>query len=881
MKFLMTKRRVGKAGQAKADRVRRFIEERCTYSKGEWAGQSFVLLPWQWDKLIRPLFGTLNGEGLRQYRTCYVEIPKKNGKALDLETPIPTPNGWTTMRDVQPGDFLFDDLGAQCQVVAVSPVAYGRPCFEVVFGDGERIVTDAEHKWRVTSMVDKRRSGVRTHYMEMELTTEQMSHSLTSHGGQCKTYKVRVAGPVQCATLPLPIPPYTLGAWLGDGNSRNSGLTCCDPEILQGIANEGVNLLPWKNGENRAPTYGIGKGQGIQTRLRSLGVLGSKRIPVIYLRGSHSQRLALLRGLMDTDGYCSERGQCEFTTTTPALRDGFIELTRSLGYKPTSLTGTARANGKAYGEKYRISFFAFKGDEIFSVSRKAAAQKARAKNPTRSQFRQIVDIRPVPSRPVKCIAVDSPSNLYLCGRGFIPTHNTELCAAIALYMLVGDGEAGPECYVAASDREQAGLTYQAASAMVRANPTLSAHLKCLDSRKRIIYPKKNGFLQVLSSESYTKHGLSPSCVIIDEIHAHPDDELWNVLTAGTDYARRQQVVLVITTAGIYDKNSIWWRLRSKAQQVQAGLVEDPRFLPVLYLADPEKDDPADEKLWVRVNPSLGQIFTLDKIRQDYQEAKQDPVDFQNFLRFRLNIPIRQLSRWMPMDAWDKCARPVDTDSLKGRLCYGGLDLSSKLDLSAFVLVFPPVTEGEPHDVLCRFYCPEDGIMKRSRTDKVRYDLWAQHGHLTPTAGNVIDHEFIKRDVFQAAKDYRLARIDFDSFDATQIASDIMAQLNPTNNENGFQMVEFRQGVKSFNEPAKDLLVHVMKEDLRHGGQPVLRWCADNLVMRQDANANVAPDKEHATDKIDGLVALIMAWRGAMSRQGPVASVYEQRGVIVL
>lgn len=450
----------------------------------------------------------------------------------------------------------------------------------------------------------------------------------------------------------------------------------------------------------------------------------------------------------------------------------------------------------------------------------------------------------------------------------IPKKNgkTELIAAIGLYMLTNDGETGAEVYCAAADREQAGLAYQAATAMVRNSEELSSHLRLVDSRKRIYYEKKNSFLQVLSSESYTKHGLNPSCVIIDEIHAHPNDELYTVLTAGTDYARRQQVVLIITTAGIYDKNSIWWKLRTRAMQVRDGIIEDPRFLPVLYLADPEKDDPADEELWKRVNPSLGQIFTIDKIRQDYEEAKNDPADFQNFLRFRLNIPIRQLSRFMPMDKWDACAESVDPESLKGRVCFGGLDLSSKIDITAFCLVFPPEV-GDIYDVLIRFYCPDEGIMKRSRVDKVPYDLWAKQGFITATPGNVVDYDFIKADIFKAAKDYELREIGFDPWNATQIATDIMNELNPTNYKDGFQMVEMRQGAKTFNEPMKDLLVKVMHEQVRHGGHPVLRWCADNLVARKDANGNFAPDKEKATEKIDGMVALFMAWGRAMFSEG--------------
>ena len=457
----------------------------------------------------------------------------------------------------------------------------------------------------------------------------------------------------------------------------------------------------------------------------------------------------------------------------------------------------------------------------------------------------------------------------------IPKKNgkTELGAAVALYMLCADKEGRPEIYGCSGDREQAGLVYGAAAEMVRHSPVLSKYLKVLDSRKRIINPKNSGFYQVLSSESELAHGLSPSAVVMDELHAQPDDRLWNVMTSGSHYGRRQQLVIVLTTAGIYDKNSIWWKTRTKAQQIDQGIIDQPDFLPVLYLADPEKDDPADEELWKRVNHSLGQIFTIDKIREDYESVKNDPVEYQNFLRFRLNIPVKQLSRWMPMDKWDACASPVDPGTLKGRSCCGGLDLASKIDLAAFVLVFPPLEEGGPWDVIARFYCPEEGIINRSRTDKIHYDIWEKQGFLTATPGNVVDYAWIEKDIFQAAKDYDLREIGFDSWNAQATATRIMEKLNSTNDENGFQMVEVRQGAKSMNEPAKDLLVHVMQEKIRHGGQPVLRWNADNLVMRADANGNVAPDKLKATDKIDGMVSLIMAWGRAMAKK-EVVSVYK-------
>ncbi len=458
----------------------------------------------------------------------------------------------------------------------------------------------------------------------------------------------------------------------------------------------------------------------------------------------------------------------------------------------------------------------------------------------------------------------------------VPKKNgkTELGAALALYMLCADGEKAPEVYSAAADREQAGLIYQAASAMVRKNKVLSARLKVLDSRKRIINQKNNGFYQVLSSESYTKHGISPSAILFDEIHAQPNDELWTVLTSGTDYARAQQLIFVMTTAGIYDINSIWWKIRTKAIQVQAGIIKDPRFLPVLYLADPEKDDPNDEKLWERVNPSLGQIFTLDKIREDYESVKSDPVEFQNFLRFRLNIPIKQVMRWMPMQHWDKCAGPVDLCALRGKVCYGGLDMSTKIDLTAFILVFPPQEGIDKYIVVPRLYCPEETIMERSRQDRVHYEIWAQQGFLCATPGNVIDEDFIIKDVVQASKDYELRDVGFDPWGATSISNRLF-------NDHGILMTEVRQGAKSLSEPAKDILTKIMGGQVAHGGHPVLRWCADNLVMGHDANENIRPMKDKATDRIDGVVAMIIAWSRLLFTESTGPSVYERGGIEIV
>ena len=460
----------------------------------------------------------------------------------------------------------------------------------------------------------------------------------------------------------------------------------------------------------------------------------------------------------------------------------------------------------------------------------------------------------------------------------IPKKNgkTEFGAALALYLLCADGENTPRVYSAASDRDQATLVYTPAATMVRNNDTLQKKILVRDSLKRLVYAKNNGVYQVLSSEVATKHGLNPSGVIVDEIHAFRTDELWRVLTSGTDYAREQQVIVVLTTAGIWNRESIWWRLREKARQIKEGLIEDPSFLPVLYIADPDPkiDDPADEKLWIRVNPSLGQIFSLEKIREDYATASQDPVEEIDFKRFRLNIPVKQQFKWMPMLEWDACGQGIDWEALKGKECYGGLDMSTKIDLTAFVLLFPPQDGIDKHVVVPHFYCPEDTILKRSKEDAVHYDTWVDQGFMHATPGNVIDEDYIRKDVLEMKELYKIQEIGFDPKGAVAIS-------NWLHNQAGIETVEVRQGALSMSEPAKEIFVKVMTHMLEHDNHPVLRWCADNTVMQGDANENIRPMKDKATDRIDGIVALINAWNRITNVEDLGPSVYEQRGFEII
>lgn len=445
----------------------------------------------------------------------------------------------------------------------------------------------------------------------------------------------------------------------------------------------------------------------------------------------------------------------------------------------------------------------------------------------------------------------------------IPKKNgkSELGAAVALYMLLHDDDGG-EVYSAAADTMQASITFNIAAQMVRNNDKLYEAITINETLKRMSYSKKASIYQVLSAEHATKHGLNPSCIIFDEVHAQPDDRLWNVLTSGTHYARRQQLVFAMTTAGIWDTNSLWWRLLDRSQKILDGRIEDKTFLPVLYIADKDKDDPADEKVWKKTNPSLGRIFTLAKIREEFNAAKDSPVDYNNFLRFRLNIPTQSLSAWIRAEHWDKCAFPVEEEMLKGRECCAGLDLSRSTDITAFVLVFPPVLPSEKYAVICRFFIPADNLWERVRRDKVPYDIWLQQGYLMTTPGNVIDYDFVLGQIKSDSRKFNIREIVFDRWGSPKIANDLQElgfEVPKNDKDHPVRcLTEFGQGFASMNAPTKELEKMILSGEIAHGGNPVLKWMAGNVVLKSDPAGNVKPDKNASPDKIDGIVALIMA-----------------------
>jgi phage terminase large subunit-like protein len=361
-------------------------------------------------------------------------------------------------------------------------------------------------------------------------------------------------------------------------------------------------------------------------------------------------------------------------------------------------------------------------------------------------------------------------------------------------------------------------------------------------------------------------------VVFDELHAQPNRQLYEVMLHGSGDARKQPLYFLISTAGT-DRHSICWEVHQKADDILQGRKIDPSFYPVIYSA-PDEADWTDERVWKKVNPSLGVTVDIDKLRIACESARQNPAEENLFRQLRLNQWVKQSVRWMPMEKWDACGFPVNADDLRGRVCYGGLDLSSTTDITAFVLVFPPLDDGGKYEILPYFWIPEENITGRVKRDHVPYDVWEQQGYIKTTEGNVVHYGYIEQFIDELGTKYQIREIAFDRWGAVQMVQNL---------ENlGFTVVPFGQGLKDMSPPTKELMRLCFDEKLAHGGHPALRWMIDNIFVRTDPAGNIKPDKEKSTEKIDGAVALIMALSRAMvcgSASKP--SVYEERGLLVL
>lgn len=454
----------------------------------------------------------------------------------------------------------------------------------------------------------------------------------------------------------------------------------------------------------------------------------------------------------------------------------------------------------------------------------------------------------------------------------VPRKNgkSTFAAGIALYLLLADKEQRPQVYSCAGDRDQARIVFNAARAMVeRGSEPLKAKAEL---RQYQIRSRANGgWYEACSADDYRGHGLNPHGIIFDELHVQPNRLLWDAMLSGRG-ARKQPLVLAITTAG-HDRSSICWEMHQRAAAAIANPDSDPTFYGCIYGAA-DKDDWTSEEVWRKANPNLGVSVSLEFLREECTAARNNPAHENVFRNLYLNQWTEQAVRWLPMEHWDECQEDISLEDFAGEPCWMGLDLASTRDINALSMLFR--RDGE-YFVFVRYWMPAECKDIRGKQDRAQAKRWAEQGLIQQTDGDVTDYGVICADICDLAERFDLQILGYDPWGpARALAQQLTASGFPAD-----KLREFRQNIGSFAAPSKEFERLVTGHKIHHDGDPVLRWMVGNVAAERDRNDNIRPSKSRSADKIDGVVASIMALGLALAEEQAGASVYESGGSLFL
>jgi phage terminase large subunit-like protein len=446
-------------------------------------------------------------------------------------------------------------------------------------------------------------------------------------------------------------------------------------------------------------------------------------------------------------------------------------------------------------------------------------------------------------------------------------------AGLGIRLAFFDDEPGAEVYCAATKKDQAKIIFGDAKQMVLRTPSLRKQLQVFTNNLSSIQLASK--LEPLGADEDTMDGLNVHAALVDEVHAHKTSGVVDALKTATG-ARRQPLIKYVTTAG-YDRTSICWKLRDYAVKVLEGTFQDDTFFAYIACADPG-DDYRDPRTWAKANPNLGVSVSVVDLERKAKQAEHMPAAMNAFLRLHLNQWTEQAERAIDMELWDEAAGEVSRLRLYGKPCFAGLDMASTSDLAAKVDLFGP-DEAGVYDVLARFWIPKASILsgtsRRSEEMRRQLELWTEQGFITATEGNVTDYDFVEKAILEDAERFHLRELAFDRWNVTQLITHLQDEWG-TGDTARIKVVDVGQGFASMAGPTKEFLRLVADKRIRHGGNPVLRWMVSNLSLKQDPAGNLKPDRESSGDKIDGVVALIMALGRSMVAPAEGESIYDQR-----
>ena len=879
-----------------ANKVCRFAEG-MVHVEGAWAGKHIVLEDWQCF-VLSGLFGWKRvSDGLRKYTEADIFVPRKNSKALALDTRIPTPLGWTTIGEIKIGNKVFSDDGTMCEVIAVSEIFINHDCYKITFSNNESVIADAGHLWLTDSRIDRdRKKGICNKNIGPKpsiKTTEEIKNTLFCRHEH--NHRIKMPSPIIGTEKILPIHPYLLGAWLGDGNSSSAVISCGDKDVQfmeSQIASFGYDVQKRKDRsawrlQIRATHETLWgdrvvvkkhEKENLQKILCKLNLKNNKHIPKMYLRASFKQRLELLQGLMDTDGTCNKTGISQtYTTISEKLRDGVAELLASMGLKYSIKKKRMRCNGVLLdGFSYNIMFNSFKDlIPVFKMPRKLERMRDIGEKGLRSRSVQIVSADRVDSVPVRCIQVNSDSGIFLFGNTMLPTHNSTIAASIGNYMLCADGEQSAEVYSGATSREQALEVFKPAWRMVQRNKEFKEYFGLqqmgTDENPGSIFRPDDG-----SSFKALVHkpgdGSSPTCGIVDEYHEHKTPSLYNMFKTGMG-AREKPILFVITTAGT-NTSVPCFTLQKRAEAILEGSVKHDHIFALIYTID-ESDDWQDFKVWIKANPNYGVSIYKHFLKQQYDMAMTDVGERNELLCKHLNIWSNAGSSVFDMAAWGRCAdSSISIEDYRGCRAFVGMDLATKTDLAALFFYVAP-DDGRKPAFFAKCYIPRDTAKK---PENANYRQWEAEGWMTVTEGARTDFGVVEEDLKQIASILKICGLGYDPREATDIVNRIAASKWTS-----FDLVEINQGPNQMNEPMKEMEALIAAEEIVHQGDPCLTWQIGNTIRREGKGGGPVkshyPSKEADEFKIDAAVAGIMAVKMSMMELGLKESIYESRGLI--
>lgn len=863
----------------KADRAVRFIEQ-LRHTKGKWAGKRFWLFPWQ-EQIIRDIFGIVDENGKRQFRTAFVELAKKNGKS-ELAAAValyllyadnePSAEVYGAAADRQQASIVFD---VAKQMVEMTPALLKRSkimaatkrivnyknagFYQVLSAEvgcvepdttiqmkdgslkkakdvhpGDMILAFHDRKPVFDEVVSVQEEEpaemleIETHHgrkirvtenhpfykMERGRRMQDLTHVYYWENAEALQINDRLAvglgwpeTPVSVEDRMNPLEAWALGVWAGDGDCTHFRLINPDQPIIDKF-------------RDYMESIGSGLKSEYSTRQKQEGK-DLYQDPIehsIMGQGKH-RRSPGREWIRENFG---QKTTCHHKVVPQRVWKGGSQAWAAFlaGYIDTDGCVTADQNAECIITSVSPEIL----DQIQILIGRLGINASRV---TQLQVR-------VSGKPQlrKLWFFLSPYMVHPRKR-----ERLEKISRIPIRALQRASESDKVKKVTSLGMQKS-ISFEMKTYQTHCTNGLITH--------------------------NTKHGLNVSGLVLDEVHAQPNRHLYDVLTKGSGDAREQPLFFLITTAGT-DRESICYELHMKAKDVLDGRKVDPTFYPVVYgLGD--DDDWTDEKNWYKANPSLGQTIAIERVRDAFREAQENPAEENVFRQLRLNQWVSSLTRFIPEHIYDLGKDPIDVSSLEGRDCYGGLDLSSTGDITAFVLMFPPRDETEKYIMLPFFWVPEDTIPIRVRRASVPYDVWYQQGFLNATEGNVIHYGFIEKFIEELGQKYHILEIAYDRWGAVQMTQDLEGM--------GFTMVPFGQGYASMSPPTKEFYKLLMEGRIQHGGNPVMRWMAGNVVVDTDPAGNIKCTKAKSPEKIDGIVAAIMALDRCIRHEGETGSVYD-------